>query len=764
MNPQFSHRQKFSFIFSLSLLFLSNSVLQATSAKLETYIVHVHHPDTKTSESFSTSAHKEAWYKSFLPANILNSGEPRLIYSYHNVINAFAVRLTEEELAEVECKPGFLQAYPDRVVPLLTTHTHEFLGLHQHETGLWTDSKFGKGVIVGVLDTGIAPDHPSFRDNGLIPSPPAKWKGRCEFGGSVCNNKLIGARKFVRGLNAMKQNSAATLQGPPDDVEGHGTHTASTAAGMFVANVSIEEQAKGTAAGMAPYAHIAVYRVCREDGCAVSDILAGMDTAAADGVDIISLSLGGVSQPFYADRLAIGAFGATAKGITVVCSAGNTGPSPATLSNEAPWIMTVGASTLDRKIRTTVTLGDGAQFYGESIYQPKGFLPIPIPLAYPGSRSSNAAVCAPGSLSILDVIGKVVVCDVGKLNRVQKGEVVKKAGGVGMILTNTKAQGDTTFPDVHVLPASYVSYSDGLAIKSYIKSTLTPVASISFNNTVIGSAVLAPEVAYFSSRGPNQADPNILKPDIIGPGVNILAAWPFDIGSPGVKYNIISGTSMAAPHLSGIAALLVSQHPDWSPAAIKSAIMTTATATTNMDTPIPDEQLKPADLFAAGAGHVNPTSANDPGLIYDVTTDDYIPYLCGLRYSDTQVSAIAGRTVKCSNIVSISGAELNYPSFMVILDVRRSVTVTRTVTNVGEPGSTYEVKVKAPKGTKVIVEPEKLYFSKVKEKAQYAVTFTSEGYGRGGYSEGYLRWISSDNKRVVNSPIMVKDSRSTQSM
>ncbi|ONK69412.1 uncharacterized protein A4U43_C05F22590 [Asparagus officinalis] len=589
MNPQFSHRQKFSFIFSLSLLFLSNSVLQATSAKLETYIVHVHHPDTKTSESFSTSAHKEAWYKSFLPANILNSGEPRLIYSYHNVINAFAVRLTEEELAEVECKPGFLQAYPDRVVPLLTTHTHEFLGLHQHETGLWTDSKFGKGVIVGVLDTGIAPDHPSFRDNGLIPSPPAKWKGRCEFGGSVCNNKLIGAR-----------------------------------------------------------------------------------------------------------------------------------------------------NTLDRKIRTTVTLGDGAQFYGESIYQPKGFLPIPIPLAYPGSRSSNAAVCAPGSLSILDVIGKVVVCDVGKLNRVQKGEVVKKAGGVGMILTNTKAQGDTTFPDVHVLPASYVSYSDGLAIKSYIKSTLTPVASISFNNTVIGSAVLAPEVAYFSSRGPNQADPNILKPDIIGPGVNILAAWPFDIGSPG--------------------------HPDWSPAAIKSAIMTTATATTNMDTPIPDEQLKPADLFAAGAGHVNPTSANDPGLIYDVTTDDYIPYLCGLRYSDTQVSAIAGRTVKCSNIVSISGAELNYPSFMVILDVRRSVTVTRTVTNVGEPGSTYEVKVKAPKGTKVIVEPEKLYFSKVKEKAQYAVTFTSEGYGRGGYSEGYLRWISSDNKRVVNSPIMVKDSRSTQSM
>lgn len=758
---QFSHKLLFFLI--LFFFFHSNCALQETGSTLETYIVHVH-PSPSSSKSLLTVEEREHWHKSFLPSDDVDSGETRLIYSYHNVISGFAARLTREELAEMESKQGFLQANPDRLVPLLTTHTPEFLGLRQHEHGLWSDSNFGKGIIIGVLDTGVNPNLPSFHDNGIIPPPPAKWKGSCEFGPSVCNNKLIGARNFIRGLNAMQQHSA-NLQAPPYDEEGHGTHTASTAAGMFVGNVSIEGQAKGTAVGMAPYAHVAIYKVCGKNGCADSDILAAMDSAIADGVDIMSLSLGGPSQPFYSDSVAIGAFGATEKGIFVSCAAGNSGPSPSTLSNEAPWILTVGASTIDRKIRNMVKLGNGAQFYGESVHRPEGSPSTAVlPIVFPGSNSSHAAVCAQGSLSRINVTGKLVVCDAGTVGRVEKGTVVKQAGGAAMIITNTKVQGYDTFADVHALPASHVSYVDGKKIKSYIDSASTPKASISFKGTVIGRTVLAPVVPYFSSRGPNQADPNILKPDIVGPGMNILAAWPSEIGTPGVKFNIISGTSMATPHLSGIAALLKSSHPDWSPAAIKSAIMTTATKTTNNHTLIPNQNLKPADLFAAGSGHVNPSTASHPGLIYDIRTGDYIAYLCGLQYTDDQVSAVARRAIKCSNIKPVPGVELNYPSFVVLLSDRERVKATRTVTNVGEPRSTYNVQVKAPRGTSVTVHPKKLAFSHAKETASYTVTFAGTGSAGGGNSEGYLRWISTDKKYVVNSPIMVTGHSSIQSM
>jgi subtilisin family serine protease len=209
-----------------------------------------------------------------------------------------------------------------------------------------------------------------------------------------------------------------------------------------------------------------------------------------------------------------------------------------------------------------------------------------------------------------------------------------------MILVNSKLEAFNPIADVHVLPAVHVSYYAGLSIKEYINSTSTPIATIIFKGTVIGNP-LAPQVASFSSRGPSKSSPGILKPDIIGPGLNILAAWPVSLGnSTTPPFNIISGTSMSCPHLSGIAALLKNSHPDWSPAAIKSAIMTTADTLNLHEKPILDQRLKPADLFAVGAGHVNPLKANDPGLVYDIETNDYVPYLCGLNYTDRQVGVI----------------------------------------------------------------------------------------------------------------------------
>ncbi|XP_059664547.1 subtilisin-like protease [Cornus florida] len=658
-----------------------------------------------------------------------------MVHSYHNVITGFAARLSPEEVKAMEKKDGFVSAWPQKVLPLHTTHSPNFLGLHQN-LGFWNASNYGKGVIIGVLDTGITPNHPSFSDEGMDPPPP-KWKGKCESGIS-CNNKLIGARNFLSGPTPE----------PPLDKGGHGTHTSSTAAGNFVEGANLFGQANGTAVGMAPRAHLAMYKVCT-GGCPESAILAAMDTAVEDGVDVLSLSLGGPSLPFYSDVIALGAFGAMQKGIFVSCAAGNSGPRNASLSNEAPWILTVGASTIDRSIMATAVLGNGESFDGQSLFQPSDFPPELLPLVYPSINGT--ASCSPLALNNSDVTGKIVLCEGGS------DQTVKDAGGAAMILMNPQTLGYITFPRMYVLPATQVSYDEGMKIKAYINSSSTPTATIVFKGTVIG-VKSAPMVAYFSSRGPSRASPGILKPDIIGPGVNILAAWPYSVENNSntiSTFNIISGTSMSCPHLSGIAALLKSAHPDWSPAAIKSAIMTTADHYNLDDKPIVDERMLPADIFATGAGHVNPSKASDPGLVYDLKPDDYIPYLCGLGYTKRQVGIIFQRPVNCSEESSIPEAQLNYPSFSVVLGSNAS-TYTRTVTNVGEASSSYTVDIVSPPGVIVTVNPTKLDFTEVNQQMTYSVTFaqsTVQG-DTPNIIQPYLQWVSANH--VVRSPIMVK--------
>uniref|UniRef100_A0A7N0U150 Uncharacterized protein n=1 Tax=Kalanchoe fedtschenkoi TaxID=63787 RepID=A0A7N0U150_KALFE len=711
----------------------------SSSTGLQTYIVHVTKPETFA----STEEDLESFHRSFLPTSTESSGqEERLVYSYQHVASGFAARLTQEEAEELLLKDGVVSTRAARMLSLHTTHTPDFLGLQQN-VGLWKNSSFGKGVIIGLMDTGILPTHPSFNDDDM-PSPPAKWKGKCEF--ASCNKKLIGARNF---------NSFTKGQPPVDDV-GHGTHTASTAGGAFVQGANLFGNAEGTAAGMAPHAHLAMYKVCSET-CSESDILAGMDAAIEDGVDILSLSLGGPSYPFFDDSIAVGAFAAIQKGIVVSCAAGNSGPISSSVSNEAPWILTVGASTVDRAIRSTVKLGNGAEYDGESLFQPKDFPATQLPLVFPGQGSSNpdVAVCA-GSLNSSEVSGKIVLCQSGgPIGLVAKGQVVKEAGGAAMILMNEETFGYTTFALAQVLPASGIAFADGDSVLAYINSTAAPTAALEFKGTVLGVKT-APAVSFFSSRGPAEQTPGILKPDIIGPGVNILAAWPFqlDNSSTSAAFNIISGTSMACPHLSGIAALLKSSHPDWTPAAIRSAIMTSADTLNLGKKPIPDQTLTPADLFATGAGHVNPSKANDPGLIYDVQPDDYLPLLCGLGYTDSQIATIAQKTVNCSTLTPIPQAELNYPSFSIKLGSTPQ-TYSRTFTNVGKPASFYNIQVVSPLGVDVSTDIQEVKFSALGQTATYKVTFTRAGGGSSQtHAQGSLSWVSDDGYSV-RSPIMV---------
>ncbi|KAK6781451.1 hypothetical protein RDI58_019247 [Solanum bulbocastanum] len=734
-------------IFFVSFATLACFSCPSMQSDLVTYIVQVESPESQISTQ-SSRVDLESWYNSFLPKTIATAGtdeKPQLIYSYQNVMKGFAARLSAEQVKEMEKKPGFISAWPHRILSLHTTHTPSFLGLQQN-IGLWRDSNYGEGVIIGVLDTGISPDHPSFSDEGMAP-PPAKWKGKCESNFTTkCNKKLIGARTFPISSDS------------PIDEDGHGTHTASTAAGSFVKGANVYGNAAGTAVGIAPLAHLAIYKVCDSSGCADSDILAAMDAAIDDGVDILSLSLGGSSIPFYNDPTALGAYSAAQRGILVSCSAGNSGPYDSTLSNEAPWILTVGASNIDRKLKATVTLGNQQLFEGETAFHPKDHNSTFSPLFDPSLNATDfeRPYCGPDTLSDPEIKGKIVVCKAGGgIPRIVKGKTVKDAGGVGMIIISTADDGFTIPADAHVLPALYITYKDGMEILDYMNSTSKPIARIAFQGTIIGDKD-APVVTAFSSRGPSIASPGILKPDIIGPGLNILAAWPSSIDNKAntkSTFNIISGTSMSCPHLSGVAALLKSTHPTWSPAAIKSAIMTTANTVNFANDPILDERLLPANIFAIGAGHVNPSRANDPGLIYDTEFKDYLPYLCGLNYTNRQVGNLLQRKVDCKEVKRIPEAQLNYPSFSIALG-EISQTYTRTVTNVGEAKSSYSVEIASPPGVSVIVKPSTLEFSQLDQKLKYQVTFTKrDNSPNSGIAQGFLKWSST--KYSVRSPIAV---------
>ncbi|PHU26326.1 hypothetical protein BC332_04658 [Capsicum chinense] len=718
----------FLFIVSSHLSIILASDHLSHQSNSEIYIVRVESPE-----------HLHAWHQ----YSLLSDVSSRVIYSYRNIFNGFAARLSPDEVKVLETKDGFISIRPQRVLRVQTTHSPKFLGLHQN-LGFWNTSNYGEGVIIGLLDTGIYPEHPSFDDEGM-PPPPAKWKGKCEFNFTACNNKIIGARDFL-----------SLEGGSPLDENGHGTHISSTAAGNFVDGANVFGSANGTAAGIAPRAHLAIYKVCDPNGlCSESDMLAAMDAAIEDGVDIMSISIGGISGPFWDDNVAVGAFSSMAKGIFVSCSAGNEGPNNASLSNEAPWILTVGASTIDRQIKASVALGNGVEYDGESISQPNDFPPTLLPIVYPALhiRLFGAFACSPEYLT--NVKGKLVLCGTGGATAIAKGQPVKDAGAAGMILMNEETEGYSIPAHDYVLPATRISYADAQDLIAYINSTSTPMASILFKGTVIGNKH-APSVAFFSSRGPSRPSPGILKPDIIGPGFNILAAWPTSIENnthTNLTFNMISGTSMACPHLAGVAALLKSTHPDWSPAAIKSAIMTTADLVNLGNKPIKDERHLPANIFAIGAGHVNPSRANDPGLIYDIQPHDYVPYLCGLSYTAQEVSTILHKKVHCTT--SIPEAELNYPSFSITLG-SDTQEYTRTVTNVGEANSTYNVDISPPEGVEITVSPSSLHFSEVKESMTYQVTFKRSASGtvsNANFVQGYLKWSS--DKHSVRSPVAV---------
>ena len=666
-------------------------------------------------------------------------------YDYFFSYNGFSATLTPAQAAALASVAGVVSVSPEEIRQVETDNSPDFLGL-SGGGGLWGAGLDGEDVIIGILDTGIWPEHPSFADD--VPgneygAPPAGWHGDCvsgeQWSQNDCNNKLIGATFFRLGAGQ------ATAAVNPDeylstrDRDGHGTHTASTAGGNADVEASIFGIDRGVVSGIAPRARIAAYKVCwNDEGCFLSDIVQAIDTAVADGVDVINYSIGGGPSLLGADDIAF-LFAADA-GVFVATSAGNSGPAAATLGGPAsvPWITSVGASTQDRTFQGSVELGDGAEFFGASITTGTDTLPIV------DSAAAGSELCLPGELDPSVVSGNIVLCLRGDIARVEKSRAVDMAGGAGMVLYNENdAQSQVT--DNHWVPSVHISNTDGGAVKSYIATELglgnQPVATI---NGGALTPIPAPWMAAFSSRGPNPVAQDLIKPDVTAPGVNILAGNtpnPY-LGSPGELFQSISGTSMSSPHVAGVAALVRQANPDWSPEAVKSALMTTAHQVVEKE-----DGATGADPFDMGAGHIVPNSAIDPGLVYDAGFLDYLAFLCptgAVSQSDCDLLELLGFSLDASdlNLASIGIAEL-----------AGTQTVTRTVTNVG-PAATYNVSVNAPTGVAVNVNPSSLPLAEG-GSATFEVTFTTmPGATLDEWTFGSLTW--SDGSHDVRSPLAVK--------
>ncbi|KDP21172.1 hypothetical protein JCGZ_21643 [Jatropha curcas] len=772
--------------FFLLLLLLP---LWASCADRKVYIVHF----GEQHNGYKTLHEIEETHVSSLSSIKETEEEARnsLLYSYKHGINGLAALLTPEEASKLSEMDGVVSVYASNPTKysLQTTRSWEFVGLDEGEEPKWNHhfkterelplkAGYGKGVIVGVLDSGVWPESKSFSDEGMG-TIPKLWKGICQtgpgFNSSHCNKKIIGARYYVKGFETYYGRLNATEDfRSPRDVDGHGTHTASTVAGRVVHNASAYGGfAAGTASGGAPLAHLAIYKACwaipnqeKANGntCFEEDMLAAIDDAIADGVHVLSVSIGTTEPITYdQDGLAIGAFRAIKKNIVMACAAGNSGPAPSTLSNPAPWIITVGASTLDRAFLGPLVLGNGIKIMGQTVTP--GKLDKAHPLVYAGDVAAHGVLrnqtnqCLPNSLSPKKVKGKIVLCIRGAGTRIEKGMEVRRAGGAGFILGNSKAYGNDIPADAHVLPATALGYNDALKVLKYIRSTKNPTAIIEKAHTLLRHTP-APSMASFTSRGPNTVDPNILKPDITAPGVNILAAWsggssPTKLSSDHriVEYNIESGTSMATPHVAATAALLKAIHPTWSSAAIRSAIMTTAWTKNNEGNPITDSFGKIADPFQLGSGHFRPAKAADPGLVYDASFKDYVQYLCGYDHDGTHKKRF-GCPKKPEPTYN-----LNYPSIAVSKIKETAVIIKRSVTNVGDENSIYFFTAKPPFGFSIEASPSVLYFDRIDQKKSFNITVRARNFGmakkiyKDDYAFGWYTWT--DNYHYVRSPIAV---------
>ncbi|XP_061361962.1 subtilisin-like protease SBT2.6 [Gastrolobium bilobum] len=727
---------------------------------------------------------------------LFDPGTYKKLYSYRHLINGFAVHLSPEQAEILRHGPGVKSVERDWKVRRLTTHTPEFLGL---PNGVWPTGggydHAGEDIVIGFVDSGIYPHHPSFGTHNTEPyGPVPKYRGKCEVDPdtkrSFCNGKIIGAQHFAQAATAAGAFNPSIDFASPLDGDGHGSHTASIAAGRNGIPVKMYGHEFGKASGMAPRARIAVYKALyRLFGGFVADVVAALDQAVHDGVDILSLSVGpnspqATTKTTYLNPFDATLLGAVKAGVFVAQAAGNAGPFPKTLVSYSPWITSVAAAIDDRTYKNHLILGNGRILAGVGL-SPSTHLNQTYKLVAANDVLLDSSVMKyiptdcqrPEVLNKKLIEGNILLCGysynfvVGTSSIKKVSETANTLGAVGFVLCVENVSPGMKFDPVPVsLPGiliTDVSKSKELIDYYNISTPRDWTGRVkSFKGTgKIGDGLMpilhksAPQVALFSARGPNIKDfsfqeADLLKPDILAPGSLIWAAWSLNgTDEPnyvGEEFAMISGTSMAAPHIAGIAALIKQQHPHWSPAAIKSALMTTATTLDRAGSPILAQQyseteamkLVRATPFDYGSGHVNPRAALDPGLIFDAGYEDYLGFLCTTPGID--VREIKNYTNLPCNNTMVHPSNLNTPSITISHLVGTQV-VTRTVTNVAEE-ETYVITARMQPAIAIEVNPPAMTL-KAGASRKFTVTLTVRSV-TGIYSFGEVLMKGSRGHKV----------------
>ncbi|TDU91723.1 PA domain-containing protein [Kribbella voronezhensis] len=711
--------------------------------------------DAKRYSSFLTSRHNQ----------IAAAVGAKASRHYSTAINAFAANLSGQQVSQLSKTPGVVAVTPDQLhVALDDKKPADFLKL-SGKTGVWSalggTAEAGKGVVVGVVDTGIWPESASLSGPKLGTKPATAadpyrpyrsgstivmhkadgndFTGSCEAGedftADLCNTKLISAKYFGDAWLGATPPEARADYASPRDGEGHGTHTATTAAGRAGVDVAEGGINFGTISGVAPAAKIAVYKALWEgkdgvgSGGYTSDILAAIDQAVADGVDVINYSVGSIFESEHTDPVQLAFLSAASAGIFVSAAGGNSGPDASSLDNTSPWVTTVGASTV-APYEATAVLGNGEKYAGLSTSVATNVSSKPLITGEAAKTADatayDASQCLPNTLDAGKAAGRIVVCDRGVGARVAKSAEVKRAGGVAMILLNLTDQ--DMVADSHSVPTVHLNTPGSLSVKAYA-GTPGATAQLAPGN-LTSQTTPYPQMADFSSRGPSlSSHGDLLKPDLAAPGVNVLAA----VAPPtndGHSFAFYSGTSMAAPHIAGLAALYLAKHPDWTPMMVKSALMTTTSDVKTASGAVDN------DPFARGAGEVQPSRMLDPGLVYDSGDTDWLGYLEG-----SGVNTGTG-------VPAIDPSDYNAPS-IAVGQLVGTQTITRRVTAV--TGGLYRATVSVP-GMKAVVTPSILNLQAGQTRS-FTVKLTQDTAASNETTSGWLTWQGAGTS--VRSPIVV---------
>ncbi|CAI7887734.1 unnamed protein product [Closterium sp. NIES-54] len=698
-----------------------------------------------------------------------------ILHSYRYLSNGFAAQLSPAQVRRLQRHPAVARVRASVRLYPATTHSPAFLKL---PSSLWNASRGGlaggsagvaegaqskgEGVVIGVIDSGIWPEHPSFASQPGVPSPsaPSTFAGACETTGDfeACTGKVVGARAIHAAFEAEGGSIDLTVDYlSPRDSYSHGSWCAGAAAGNSGVDITGKTgQLIGAASGMAPGALLSIYKVLWRSGAnaasaPLADVKAAVEQAILDGVDVISISLAGLYD--YTDYFTdVSYLSALRAGVVMVMAAGNDGRPPTawgswrTVSNFSPFYLTVGASSIGRQFSAVVTMGNrkslaGAGMGGDA--RTAAGLPLIDGATARLGGTYEGKYCFEGGLDPSMIAGKIVVCVRGTAYIWQKVQEVTRGGALAMILINDPKGESNLYDNIPAsVPVLHLTAKDGAALLAYMKKTRSATASIPASFTIRqlpGHPVIAP----FSSSGP-LADPadspaqpyptnDILKPDLVAPGLSLWSAAGGSLENAGmVTFGLLSGTSMATPHAAGVAALVVQRNPTWSPAQVMSAMMTSAATTNNIAKPILLESGAPATPWEMGSGQINPPGLLDPGLTYDMGAQDLLNFLAG------QDMGLTRSLFRNYTLSPLSPANLNRPVISVSR-VEKSAKVTRTVTNVANAASNYTATVVPPSGVKVLVTPS--FFSVgVGESVTYSVTFTVTKQSP-RFSYGSLTWV-----------------------